>query len=165
MDLSSALHALYYFFQNLGQLGTAHRDIGHSMVERLARIVQAARFRLLVRLIEQRAIRGVGKVLHNAVERCVEQDEQTGLLDSRHILRTEDRAAAECKFEAVFLRQLFNIRGLVVAEIGFALFSENLGDFLAFLRFKVDVRINKFQSGQTRQLTADSGLAAAHKTA
>ena len=50
------LNALDDLVEHLAQLRAAHRCVGNAMVDRLARIIQAARFRLLVRLVEQRTV-------------------------------------------------------------------------------------------------------------
>ena len=75
------LYALHNLLQHLGDLRAAHRNIGNAVIDRLARIVQPARFRLLIRFIQERAGVGVGEVFQNAVKRRVQMDEQAGFAD------------------------------------------------------------------------------------
>ena len=75
----SFLYALHNFLQHLGDLRAAHRNIGNPMIDRFARIIQPARFRLFVGFIQQRAGVGIGEIFQDAVIRRIQMDEQAGL--------------------------------------------------------------------------------------
>src|SRR5699024_10873333 len=97
--------------------------------------------------------------------RRVQMDEQAGLLYRLHVFRTQHRAAAEREHDALPLRQLPDVRGLAVAEIGLALVREDVRDLFALPGLEVLVGIDEVQPGQAGELAADRSLAAAHEAA
>ena len=92
-------------------------------------------------------------------------DEKAGLLYRLHVFRPQHRAAAEREHDALPLRQLPDVRGLAVAEIGLALVREDVRDLFALPGLEVLVGVDEVQPGQAGELAADRSLAAAHEAA
>ncbi len=136
-------------------------DIGLG-IDRIALLDQAAHHAFRVGALQQRTGRPLAHPAHQHVEIGLEPDRDGAVADQRARLRLDEGAAAGGDDPLALADQPGEHATLAVAEIGFAMMSEDFRDGQAMGGFDLVIRIDEGQAKPVRQPLADRRLARAH---